>query len=159
MSVSTFIGSTSAIFWGLVMTAALNIWAAEADGPDDLISLAVARGLVDIFGQISLVLTPGFILNTFFLHQRGKAVAVSSTLSTLATLMGPSSDGFQVQVLPRSETFWWQFAGSAFAAVLVFAFIDETAFNREQSSATTNDASPISRTWLRGRIATFFPGN
>ena len=157
--ISSFIGSTSVIFWSLILTVALNIWSAEANGSDDLISFAVARGLAGLFGQIPLTLAPGFIVNTFFLHQRGKAFAVSSTLFTLATVMGPSFDGFIVQVLPWPESFWWLVAGNAAAALLVFVFMEETAFDRRHFERRGDDVAPPERTWLGDRIATFLPGH
>lgn len=157
--ISSFIGSTSVIFWSLILTVALNIWSAEANGSGALISFSVSRGLAGLFGQIPLVLAPGFIVNTFFLHQRGKAFAVSSTLFTLATVMGPSFDGFIVQVLPWPDSFWWLVAGNAAAAVLIFIFMEETAFDRRQFERLSANTSPPERTWLVDRTVTFLPGH
>ena len=155
--ISSCIGSASTVFWCMIASAAFNIWSGSASDSDDFISYAVSRGLAGIFCQMPLILIPGFIINTFFLHQRGKAFTISSTLFTLATVMGPSFDGFIVQDLSWPNSFWWLVGGTGFAALLIFLFVEEMAFNRTEFESATPKPE-IEPSWIAGRLETFFPG-
>lgn len=155
--VSNVIGMSSAAFWSLVITVALCIWSGVATGPDDLISFAVSRGLSGVFCQIPQVVTSGFIINTFFLHERGKAFAVYSTTFTLGIVVGATFCGVIIQHSTWPVNFWWLVASNGFAALLILLFMEETGFDRTDPEELAGKHR--SRSWVAGRIALFLPGN
>lgn len=50
--------------------------------------------------------------------------------------------------------FWWTVGALAFAALLVFFFLEDTTYDREAAHDNTSQ-----RSYVSNRIITFFPGN
>lgn len=96
------------------------------------------------------------VVNVYFRHQRGTALAIYSTIYTLATVAGATFCGFIVQHSTWPVNFWWLTAGNALAAVLVFLFLEETGYDRMDGEVAYGASS---RSWVQGRIATFLPGS
>ena len=66
------IGRTSSIFWSLLGAIATQIWAAQMTSPNDYNSFVASRLFAGIFGSVATILGSGYIMDIFFLHQRGK---------------------------------------------------------------------------------------
>ena len=66
------IGRTSLIFWSLLGAIATQVWAARMTGSNDYISFVLSRLFGGIFGSVATILGSGYIMDMFFLHQRGK---------------------------------------------------------------------------------------
>ena len=102
------------------------------------------------------------IVNVYFRHERGAAFAIYSTVYTIATVAGASFCGFIIQHTYWSANFWWLTGGNSLAAILVFVFSEETGFLREgqkDDMASAGMHRKPSTSWIRDRLATFFPGN
>lgn len=66
------IGRTSLIFWSLSGAIATQLWAAKMTGRDDYDSFLISRLFAGLFGSVATILGSGYIMDMFFLHQRGK---------------------------------------------------------------------------------------
>ena len=97
------------------------------------------------------------IVNVYFRHERGVKFAIYSTVYTLGSAAGATFGGFILQHTDWTFIFWWLVAGNGLAVILVFAIMQETGRNR--SGDATEDFPKTPNTWLRSRMATFFPGN
>ena len=135
---------------------ATSIWSGESTGPHGYTSFAVARGIAGIFAGIPQILTGGMISSMFFLHERGKAFAIYSTIYVVATIAGPTFSGFIVQHTHWSVTQWWCVGSNALSAILIFLFVEETGYNRDPRAI--HQFPRKKQSWIGNRIATFFPG-
>ena len=150
------IGRTSIIFWCLFGTLGCQIWAAKMTHKDDYVPFLISRLLAGMFASVPTTFGPAYAIDIFFLHQRGKAF-ISYELSLLAGVVAtPTIGGFIIQSKPWPYTFWWTIAPVGVAMVLVFCFLKETGFRRNQDDQT-QIRQPTS--FLKNRMATFFPGN
>ena len=52
---------------------------------------------------------------------------------------------------------WWTVGSNGLAALLVFLFVDDTAWDREKG--TPMYSRPLKQTWIKNRIDTLLPGN
>ncbi|KAA8646338.1 uncharacterized protein ATNIH1004_007765 [Aspergillus tanneri] len=153
---SKSVGRSSCIFWGLLGTLGCGIWSATMTGTNDYISFVISRWLAGTFGSAPSTLGAGTVLDMFFLHQRGKAFACYTLCTLFGTQIGATLSGFIVEYAPWPVQFWWTVGLEGLMAILVFLFLEETGFSRE-GNARTYAEPPHS--WLRNRVATFFPGN
>lgn len=96
------------------------------------------------------------IIETSFLHQRGKAFLTYELSVLLGVTAGPTVGGIIVDKHPWPVTFWWTIGPLAIAALLVLLFLGESGFDRERKEST-NPKPPSD--FIPNRIVTFFPGN
>ena len=68
------IGRSAVIFWSLLATLACQVWAARMTDANDYTSLVLSRLFAALFGSAPLVLGSGYIMDIFFLHERGRLV-------------------------------------------------------------------------------------
>ena len=66
------IGRTSSIFWSLLGAFATQIWAAQMTSHNNYNSFVASRLFAGMFGSVATILGSGYIMDIFFLHQRGK---------------------------------------------------------------------------------------
>ena len=149
------IGRSSVIFWSLIGTFACQIWGAKMTGPDDFIPFTISRLFCGLFGVIPAILGCGFIIDMFYLHQRGKAFAIFEVLIILAVVGGGTLGGFIAQTRPWNYVFWWTLGPVGAAIISVFLFVEDTSFNRDPGAM---NRAPLPKGWAAGHIATFFPG-
>ena len=150
------IGRTSLIFWCLLGALGCQIWAARMTDQDDYVPFLISRLLAGMFATMPTIFGPSYAIDIFFLHQRGKAF-ISYEISLLGGVVaGPTIGGFIVQNNPWPYTFWWTIAPVGIAMILVFCFLEETGFRRGHDDQTHFKKST---SFLKNRIATFFPGN
>jgi MFS family permease len=152
---AALVGRSSVIFWSSIGTLACQIWAAKMTGPNDFIPFAISRAFCGAFGVIPAILGTGYIMDMFFLHQRGKAFAIFEVLIIFAVVGGGTLGGFIAQYGPWSGVFWWTVGPVSAAAILVFAFVEDTTFTRGPNAV---QRPPLPKAWFANRIATFFPG-
>ena len=149
-------GRTSILFWCLLAALVCQIWAARMTHETNYMPFLISRLLAGMFSGLPTIFGPAYAVDIFFLHQRGKAF-VSYELSLLGgVIAGPTIGGFIVQSKPWPFVFWWTIAPVGVALVLVFCFLEETGFQRDE------DGQPYPRKpaeFIPNRIATFFPGN
>ncbi|KAL1974617.1 hypothetical protein VTN31DRAFT_4821 [Thermomyces dupontii] len=151
------VGRSSVVLWSLVGVFMCQIWAAKMTGPDDYIPFVMSRWICALFGSIPAILGSGYIVDMFFLHQRGKAFAVFEILIVFAVVGGGTLSGFIAESLHWSYVFWWTLGPVGAAILAVFLFVEDTSFDGRRGGATDQPALPDS--WLERHIATFFPGH
>ncbi|KAJ5758563.1 hypothetical protein N7520_005719 [Penicillium odoratum] len=147
------IGRSSCIFWGLLGMLGCSVWSACMTGEHHYIPFIISRWLGGTFGSVASTIGAGFVLDLFFLHQRGKAFAVYSVCTLFGVQFGPTLSGFIVQYAPWSIQFWWGVGVEGVLAIVVFIFLQETGFSRDGRVYP-----PLPKEWLPNRIVTFFPG-
>ena len=150
------IGRSSVMLWSLLAVIACQIWAALMTGGDDYVALVISRLFAGFFGSMPTILGPSFIVETTFLHQRGKAFLTYEISVLMGVTLGPTIGGIIVNAHPWPVTFWWTIGPLAVAALFVFLFLEESGFDREHQESW-NPKPPSN--FINGRIATFFPGN
>ncbi|KAA8642053.1 hypothetical protein EYZ11_005592 [Aspergillus tanneri] len=149
------IGRSSVVLWSLVAVFACQIWAAEMTGPNDYISFTISRLFCGMFGGVPAILGSGYIMDMFFLHQRGKAFAIFEVLIIFAVVGGGTLGGFIAEHKPWNYVFWWTLGPVGAAIVAVFCVVEDTTYSRDGSMP---QRAPLPKSWLANRIATFLPG-
>ena len=104
---SSVVGRSSFIFWSLFGSLACNIWAPLMTGPNDYIPFVMSRMMSGLFGSIPPVLATGFIMDLYFLHQRGKAFTVLEVSLIGGATAAPVFGGFIADTKPWPDVFWW----------------------------------------------------
>ena len=104
---SSIIGRSSLIFWSLVGLLASNIWAPLMTGPSDYIPFVMSRLLAGICGSIPPILATGLIMDTYFLHQRGRAFTVLEVSLHAGSIAAPVFGGFIANAKPWRDVYWW----------------------------------------------------
>lgn len=74
----------------------------------------------------------------------------------IAQVGGPTFSGYIVQYVEWPVCFWWTVAANGLAAILIFIFGEDTAWDRENQQPVTDHRA--SSSWLGERMALFFFG-
>lgn len=149
------VGRSSVVLWSLVAIFACQIWAAEMTGPNDFIPFTISRLFCGFFGGVPAILGSGYIMDMFYLHQRGKAFAIFETLIIFAVVGGGTLGGFIAERLPWDYVFWWTLGPVGGAILAMFFFVTDTTFPRDPSMPRR---APMPKNWVANRVATFLPG-
>ena len=75
-------------------------------GPDDYIPFIISRLMAGLSGALPVVLAAGYIMDMYFLHQRGKAFAVLEVSLLSGVIVMPGIGGFIVDSRPWPDVFW-----------------------------------------------------
>ena len=148
-------GRSATILWSLVATFACQIWAGEMTGSNDFIPFTISRLFCGLFGVIPAILGAGYIIDMFFLHQRGKAFAIFEVLIIFAVVGGGTLGGFIAQTKPWADVFWWTLGPVGAAIICVFLFVEDTTYVRGPIGL---QRAPLPESWFANRVATFLPG-
>ncbi|KAH8906155.1 MFS general substrate transporter [Coniochaeta sp. PMI_546] len=148
-------GRSSVIFWTLFGQLAAQIWAPLMTGHDQYAPYLVSRYFSAFFGVTVSVLGPRYLVDMFFLHQRGRAFTILHLALNFGASAGPTFAGFVAANAYWPVEYWWSVALTAFTIVVVFLFLEETSYNRGDDAS--NRTKPDS--WIKDRLDTFFPGN
>ncbi|KAI1851822.1 hypothetical protein JX265_013179 [Neoarthrinium moseri] len=149
-------GVMSCCFWSELAVVATSIWSSLSTGPGAFKSFAASRAIAGLFTGTVQVFSAGVIAQIFFLHQRGRAFAIYSTICMVSAVAGPTFSGFIVQYHPWPVCFWWTVAANGLSAVLFFFLGDETGWDRVNNRPPS--AKRVPETWLKKRLVLFFPG-
>ena len=152
---AAILGRSSTILWSLVATFACQIWAGEMTGVNDFIPFTISRLFCGLFGVIPAILGAGYIIDMFFLHQRGKAFAIFEVLIIFAVVGGGTLGGFIAQTRPWADVFWWTLGPVGAAIICVFLFVEDTTYVRDPAGVKH---SLLPKAWVANRVATFLPG-
>ena len=125
-------------------------------GQDDYVAFVISRLFAGLFGAMPTILGPSFIVETTFLHQRGKAFLTYELSVLLGVTASDTIGGIIVDAHPWPVVFWWTIGPLAFAALLVFLFLEESGFDRERQESWNRERPS---NFILGRITTFLPGN
>ncbi|KAI9046870.1 hypothetical protein LZ554_008948 [Drepanopeziza brunnea f. sp. 'monogermtubi'] len=148
------IGRPAVVLYSLIGTFACQIWAANMDGPNDFIPFLLSRLICGMFGVIPAIMGVGFIMDMFFLHQRGKAFALFEVLIIFAVVGGGTLGGFIAETNPWTYVFWWTLGPIGAAIISVFLFVEDTTFDRTPGAIQRQ----LPTGYLANRLATFFIG-
>lgn len=151
------VGRPSAMFWSVVGLLLVQLWSALMTKGEDYIPFLVSRGFAGFFGPITGVLGPQMLIDTFFLHQRGRAFTFFFFWFDLGTMAGPTLSGLIADRLGWQSGLWWTVILCGFSAWSIFCFLSGTSWNRARDPAVGAHGS--ARTWIRGRVDMFFPGS
>lgn len=100
------------------------------------------------------VLGPRCLTDMFFLHQRGRAFTILHFALNFGASAGPTFSGFIAANHSWTIEYWWSVALTAVVLVLVFAFLEETGWDRTVGVENIR----LSDNYFVNRIQTFFPG-
>ncbi|KAK6072066.1 MFS-type transporter [Seiridium cupressi] len=146
-------GRSAVIFWTLFGVLAAQIWAPMMTGPNDYAPYLVSRYFASFFGVVVSILGPRYLVDMFFLHQRGRAFTILHLALNFGASAGLTFAGFVAASSYWPVEYWWSVALVAFTIIVVFLYLEETYYDRTDESA--NRIPPSS--WLRDRFETF-PG-
>lgn len=149
------IGRSALIFYSLIGIFVCQIWGAEMTDADDFIPFTVSRLFAGLFGAIPAILGSGYIIDMFFLHQRGKAFAIFEVLIIFAVVGGGTLGGFIAQTQPWNYVFWWTLGPIGAAIILIFFSVEDTTYIRDSA---VPKRVPLPKDWVANRVATFLPG-
>ncbi|KIN08786.1 hypothetical protein OIDMADRAFT_175505 [Oidiodendron maius Zn] len=148
-------GRSSVIFWAVLGCLGAQIWAGLMTKPDQYWAYFMSRYFAGFFGMVVSVLGPRYLVDMFFLHQRGRAFTVLHLALNFGASAGPTFSGYIAAKRYWPIEYWWSVALLGFTAIIVFLFLEETGYDRENPE--TNPEIP--RSWISGRVRTFLPGN
>lgn len=148
-------GRSSIIFWCLLGLLACQIWAPLMIHHNDFVPYIVSRYFAAFFGIVVGVLGPCYLVDLYFLHQRGRAFTFLHLALNAGASAGPTFSGFIAANDYWPVEYWWSVALTAFTLLPVFCFLEETSYDR---SARANNRVKPDR-WIQDRLETFFPGN
>ncbi|KAL9111907.1 MAG: hypothetical protein Q9227_003757 [Pyrenula ochraceoflavens] len=149
---SQYIGRTSVIFWGMLLTLLCCVWSAEMTSPDQYIPFVLSRWLAGLFGSTAAAIGAHYIMDLFFIHQRGRVFAAYALCGLFGTQVGPTVGGFILNSHSWPWMFWWTVGVEAGVLLLTLFLLEEPVYHR----ATLSTPSPTS--YLPRRLATLFPG-
>lgn len=106
-------------------------------------SLLAARIFQGIGGGPSETVAPALVGEVYFVDERGRAMAVYTTLLTLGSLAGGISGGYIAHDQGWAWIFWIATILSGFLFLGILFFVPETMFDREEAAlAQSSSSSP-----------------
>ncbi|KAI9930810.1 hypothetical protein MW887_011568 [Aspergillus wentii] len=148
------LGRSSVIFWCILFAMVCQIWGAVMTHSNEYIAFIMSRLFAGFFGAVPTVVGPRMITDLFFLHQRGRAFTVLHMAFLFGTIAGPTFSAFISANAFFPVEFWWSVGLLGATAILIFLFLEETGFDRENPEK--NPILPAS--WTGNRLVTFFFG-
>ena len=124
--------------------------------PDQYIAYIISRLFSGLLGTIPPAVGSAVIVETFFLHQRGRLFALFELCFLFGVFVIPTIGGFVIrnQSLGWPWTFWWTAIMLGVSAILVFLVVEETKTDRDNSDNV--HGMSVTATGLRHRFDTFF---
>jgi MFS family permease len=115
----------------------------------------MSRYFAGFFGMVVSVLGPRYLVDMFFLHQRGRAFTVLHLALNFGASAGPTFSGYVAAKRYWPIEYWWSVALLGVTAILVFCLLEETGYDR--LNPANNVDTP--KSFIVNRIRTFLPGN
>ena len=88
------IGRSAVIFYSLLGIFACQLWGALMTDPSDFVPFTISRLMAGFFGAVPAILGSGYVVDLYFLHQRGAAFAIFEALIIFAVVGGGTLGGF-----------------------------------------------------------------
>lgn len=148
------LGQLSIAFWSLLGCLGCAIWSSQMTSENDYVRFIISRMMSGIFGSVPSAVGGGIILDTFFLHDRGKAFICYEVSILLGATVGPTFSGFISNSQSWTICFWWTVPLLAISAIALLLVGEETGYDRQ--CGTMPVKAP--QGYLANRFATFFPG-
>jgi MFS family permease len=134
---SNWMGRRPVLLIATLLMTLCSVWCAEAKS---FASLLAARVLQGGGAGASETVAPALIGDLFFIHQRGRAMAVYTIFLSSGSLFGGLTGGYLGYGHGWTSVWWVSTALSAFVFLGVAFFVPETLFDR----STVDDASTSS---------------
>lgn len=115
----------------------------------------MSRYFAGFFGMVVSVLGPRYLVDMFFLHQRGRAFTVLHLALNFGASAGPTFSGYVAAKRYWTIEYWWSVALLGFSAILVFCVLEETTFDRLNPENNVE----VPKGFVTNRVRTFLPGN
>lgn len=112
--------------------------------------------------KVSIV-GPLYLVDLFFLHQRGRAFNALGIAMNMGASAGPTFSGFITVHLPWYDEYWWTIGLSCLAIILVVLFLEETSWDHQVVDISMERrrnviATDQTQTWIQSRVMLFCPG-
>lgn len=140
---------------GLLMLTLCSMWAGLADG---FWNLLAARFFMGAGGGSSDTVCPQVVGDLFFVHQRGRAMAVYTGMQAVGSLIGAVAGGYIAAGsggLPWLH--WTNVVLSATTLLLTFLFVPETLYRREVPLGAQDAADEEMRDKIRATRTEVLP--
>ncbi|MCJ1447688.1 MAG: hypothetical protein MMC23_008199 [Stictis urceolatum] len=125
------VGRSCMFLWSVIGLLVTGIWSAYMTHPNQYYPFLVSRLISGLFGGNSAALGSEVMVDTFFLHQRGKALTVLNLSFLFGVVIGPTFSGFIVQSAPWPVQYWWSVGLQAALVLASFVFLQDTYFDRD----------------------------
>ncbi|KAJ4374152.1 hypothetical protein N0V83_002893 [Neocucurbitaria cava] len=136
-------GRRPVILVSLLVLVFSSMWAGLATSFN---SLLAARLFMGIGGGTADAVSPDVVGEIFFVHQRGRAMAIYTVFLTLGSLMGGLAGGYIVADMGLDWLHWMNVVLSAITFVLCLVLQAETLYDRPQTTITFSDDTEKSGT-------------
>ncbi|USP82361.1 hypothetical protein yc1106_09635 [Curvularia clavata] len=134
---SNTFGRRPVVLVSLLILVFSSMWAGLAT---NFGSLLAARTFMGIGGGPADAVSPEVIGEVFFVHQRGRAMAIYTFFLAFGSLVGGCVGGYIVASMGLSWIHWMNVLLSAITFVLCLLFQAETLYNRPQTSVAPDYA-------------------
>ena len=126
-------------------------------GPEQYTAFVMSRFFSGVFGAIPSVLGSRYLVDMYFIHQRGRVFSLFHFCFLCGPLVGPTLSGFVVVNTGSWENmFWWTVGLIGLALIMAVAFLRETGYDR----GTVVKVWPSQPSnFAANRVATFLPGS
>ncbi|KAL1796297.1 hypothetical protein ACET3X_004837 [Alternaria dauci] len=129
-------GRRPIVLGSLLLLVFSSMWAGLATSFD---SVLAARIFMGIGGAPADAVSPDVVGEIFFVHQRGRALAIYTVFLTFGSLVGAIAGGYIVADMGLSWLHWMNVVLSAITFVLCLVFQAETLYHRKESTVTFED--------------------
>ena len=136
---------------------ACAIWSAKMTSKNQYSIFMVSRFIGGIFGATPQILGNGIIMDMFFVHERGRAFTLYSTIFMWGSAAAPTFGDFIVERVGWPGEYWWTIGLQGAMTIITFLFLEETRFNRDAEKGASRVYTPTS--WLDARISTLLLGS
>ena len=156
---ASILGRTSMVFWSLIGVIVCQVWGGLMTSSDDYIPFVISRWMAGMFASIPTILVPAYIMEIFFLHQRGRALTCLEISILFSVVFSPTIGGFIVQSKPWTYTFWWTIPPIGLAVVMDFFLLEEPHKIRGGTGPRYDPSYPsMTDSFIQNRIVTLLPG-
>ncbi|KAI8937432.1 hypothetical protein NX059_005155 [Plenodomus lindquistii] len=129
-------GRRPVILGSLLLLIFSSMWAGLATSFN---SILVARLFMGIGGGPADAVSPDVVGEIFFVHQRGRAMAVYTIFLSFGSLVGGVAGGYIVENMGLDWLHWMNVLLSAINFVLCLVFQAETLYDRPQTTTLLSD--------------------
>ncbi|KAI1841022.1 hypothetical protein JX266_012803 [Neoarthrinium moseri] len=153
-ALSKKIGRGAVAFWTMAGILGTQIWACYMRHANDYGAFMASKFFMGFFGISLSIIGPLYVVDMFFLHQRGRAFNLLGIAMNIGASAGPTFSGFITANHPWWDEYWWTIGLATLCLVLIFLFVEETTWDRTPGAQNFCAKG----TWFQRRVQTFFPG-
>ncbi|KAK3897628.1 major facilitator superfamily domain-containing protein [Staphylotrichum tortipilum] len=135
---SNWMGRRPVLIIATLLMMLCSVWAAKAESFGSLIAARILQGAG---GGAADTVAPALIGDLYFIHERGRAMAVYTIFLCSGSLFGGLTGGYIGFHYGWASVFWVSTALSGFVFLGVVFFVPETLFDRSLSSDNASVSS------------------